>query len=102
MSSCPYHAAGISIAAVCSTLRPPRYTASNALSSDAVSEAASSSQIGSMSSMNSPNRSDRRFRSRADIQLRLPRTVFISPLCANNLYGCASFHDPRVFVLNRA
>ncbi len=39
--------------------------------------------------------------SRAAIQLRLPRTVLISPLCATSRNGCASGHDGKVFVENR-
>ncbi len=38
--------------------------------------------------------------SRARIQLRLPRIVLISPLCAMNRYGCASGQDGNVFVEN--
>ncbi len=39
--------------------------------------------------------------SRVRIQLRLPRTVLISPLCATSRYGWASGHDGKVFVLKR-
>ncbi len=39
--------------------------------------------------------------SRARIQLRLPRTVLISPLCATYRYGWASGHDGNVLVENR-
>ena len=39
--------------------------------------------------------------SRARIQLRLPRTVLISPLCAMNRYGWASGQDGKVLVENR-
>ena len=38
--------------------------------------------------------------SRARIQLRLPRTVLISPLCATYRYGWASGHDGNVLVEN--
>ena len=39
--------------------------------------------------------------SRARIQLRLPCSVLISPLCARYRYGCASGHDGNVFVEKR-
>ena len=39
--------------------------------------------------------------SRARIQLMLPRSVLISPLCAMKRYGCASGQDGNVFVLKR-
>ena len=39
--------------------------------------------------------------SRARIQLMLPVSVLISPLCAMKRYGCASGHDGNVFVLKR-
>ena len=39
--------------------------------------------------------------SRARIQLRLPLTVLISPLCAISRYGCASGQDGKVLVENR-
>ena len=38
--------------------------------------------------------------SRARIQLRLPWTVLISPLCATNRYGWASGQDGNVLVEN--
>ena len=38
--------------------------------------------------------------SRARIQLRLPRTVLISPLCATYRYGWASGQDGNVLVEN--
>ena len=50
MASCPNHAAGNIIAAVCGTLLPPMYIASNALSRDAVSDASSVSHMGRISS----------------------------------------------------
>ena len=36
----------------------------------------------------------------ARIQLTLPLIVLISPLCINNLLGCALFQLGNVFVLN--
>ena len=38
---------------------------------------------------------------RAYIQLTLPRTVLISPLCARKRYGCASRQDGKVLVEKR-
>ena len=49
----------------------------------------------------SPRTSDWSSPSRARIQLMLPVSVLISPLCAMNRYGCASGHDGKVLVLNR-
>src|SRR4029079_10574254 len=48
-----------------------------------------------------PNRSETSCDSRARIQLRLPLTVLISPLCATKRYGWASGHDGKVFVEKR-
>ena len=49
----------------------------------------------------SPSSGEENIASRAVIQLMLPRRVLISPLCITKRYGCASFQEPRVFVLNR-
>ena len=48
-----------------------------------------------------PMRSEASSASRARIQLRLPRIVLISPLCAMYRYGWASGQDGKVFVENR-
>ena len=49
----------------------------------------------------SPNSSDASCDSRARIQLTLPRSVLISPLCAISRYGCASSQLGNVFVEKR-
>ena len=49
----------------------------------------------------SPRASERRLPSRAAIQLRLPRTVLISPLWATMRKGWASCHEGNVLVENR-
>src|SRR6476619_4604649 len=96
------HASGIIISTECGSERPPRCRSSSTSSKDAESEA-SGVQIGKTRSMalSSPKRSETSWDSRAAIQLRLPLTVLISPLCATERYGCASGHDGKVFVENR-
>ena len=49
----------------------------------------------------SPKRSEASWDSRAFIQLRLPLTVLISPLCATKRYGWASGQLGKVFVEKR-
>lgn len=49
----------------------------------------------------SPNTSEASWDSRAFIQLRLPLTVLISPLCATKRYGWASGQLGKVFVEKR-
>ena len=49
----------------------------------------------------SPKSSDASCDSRARIQLTLPRSVLISPLCAISRYGCASSQLGNVFVEKR-
>ena len=66
---------------------------------------ASSSRIGKSRSIPRPSlesgmSSLASIASRARIQLRLPRTVLISPLCATYRYGCASGQDGNVLVEN--
>lgn len=53
------------------------------------------------SSCSVPKRSDASWDSRAFIQLRLPLTVLISPLCATKRYGWASGQLGNVFVEKR-
>ena len=48
----------------------------------------------------SPSSGEASCDSRALIQLRFPRTVLISPLCAIILNGCASGQDGKVLVEN--
>src|ERR1041385_2755548 len=105
------HASGIIISTECGSERPPRWSSSSTSSKDAESEA-SGVHTGKIRSMDfsscplcpwsaEPNRSETSCDSRARIQLRLPLTVLISPLCATKRYGCASGHDGKVFVEKR-
>ena len=56
---------------------------------------------GSTFGRSSPKSSDASCDSRARIQLTLPRSVLISPLCAIMRYGCASSQLGNVFVEKR-
>ena len=56
---------------------------------------------GSTFGRSSPNSSEASCDSRARIQLTLPRSVLISPLCAIMRYGCASSQLGNVFVEKR-
>ena len=56
---------------------------------------------GRRSLTSSPNNSDSNCASRAFIQLMLPRSVLISPLCEMYRKGCASDQLGNVFVLKR-
>ena len=69
-------------------------------SSEAESEM-SSRRSGWIFSMSSPNSGEASWSSRARIQLRLPRSVLISPLWASMRYGCASSQLGNVFVEKR-
>ena len=51
--------------------------------------------------MSSPNSGEASVSSRARCQLRLPRSVLISPLWASIRYGCASSQLGKVFVEKR-
>ena len=55
--------------------------------------------IGLSRSMSGPQKSAFSSDSRASVQLRLPRTVLISPLCASIRKGWASGQVGKVFVL---
>jgi hypothetical protein len=93
------------MSSACGSDLPPRYSSSRH-SSKLAESLADSVRIGSSRSIPRPsaeagNRSVARSASRARIQLRLPRTVLISPLCAMNRYGWASGQDGRVLVENR-
>ena len=94
------HASGIIIITAWGSSRPPRCSSSSTSSNEAVS-LPSGSQIGN-SRLRSPGiRSLSSVASRARIQLRLPRAVLISPLCAMKRNGCASGQLGNVFVENR-
>ena len=94
------HASGIIISTECGSDRPPMCSSSRTSSNDAESEAPAV-QIGKSRSMSPGIRSEESSASRARIQLRLPITVLISPLCAMNRNGCESGHDGKVLVENR-
>ena len=102
------HASGIIMSTACGSDRPPRCSSSRASSNDAESDASGvtignnrSSPAASPCAPARLNRSDCSIDSRARIQLRLPITVLISPLCAMNRYGWASGHDGKVLVEKR-
>ncbi|MDF2554570.1 MAG: hypothetical protein K0R60_465 [Microbacterium sp.] len=96
MSGCFSYASGTIIMIAWGRLRPVRVRSSSTSSNDAES-LAPSVQIGRSGRM-SPSTSDSSCDWRARIQLRLPLTVLISPLCASIRSGCASGHDGNVFV----
>ena len=75
------HAWGMSMSMACWMSRPPVVSSSSTLSRQAES-LPRSSMIGSSFLMSAPNRSDSSSDWRERIQLRLPRRVLISPLCA--------------------
>ncbi len=76
------HASGIIISTECGSERPPRCRSSSTSSKDAESEASGVHTGKIRSRFRSPKRSETSWDSRARIQLRLPLTVLISPLCA--------------------
>ncbi len=95
------HASGTIISTECGSERPPRWSSSRTSSKEAESEA-SGVQTGKIrSSFSLPNSSEASWDSRARIQLRLPLTVLISPLCATKRYGWASGQLGKVLVENR-
>lgn len=99
-------ASGTIISTECGSERPPRWSSSRTSSKEAESEA-SGVQTGnsrarfSASSGFSPKSLVASCDSRARIQLRLPLTVLISPLCATKRYGWASGQLGKVLVENR-
>ncbi len=94
------HASGIIISTECGSERPPMCSSSSTSSNDAESEAPGE-QIGYSRSRSPGIRSEASSASRARIQLRLPITVLISPLCAMNRNGCASGQLGNVLVEKR-
>ena len=79
-------------------LRPARTITSNTASSAALSDEPCGT-MGLISSASSPNEADAMRISWLFIQLRLPFSVLISPLCASIRNGCASHHCGNVLVL---
>ena len=94
------HASGIIISTECGSDRPPRCSSSSTSSNEAESEPLAS-QIGNSRSRSPGIRSLASSSSRARIQLRLPCTVLISPLCAMKRNGWASGQLGKVLVENR-
>ena len=100
MLSWPAHGSGIIIRSAWGSERPVITRNSRTLSNVAVS-LPPSRMTGSTFCRSSPSTSERSNPSRARIQLMLPVSVLISPLCAMYRYGCASGHEGNVFVLKR-
>src|SRR5213595_598346 len=93
-------ASGIIIMIECVLVRPDSHSSSATSSKDAGSEAPGV-QIGYSSSGTSPRSVLASWDWRARIQLRLPLTVLISPLCAMVRNGWARGQDGNVFVEKR-
>src|SRR5678810_721659 len=85
MEACLDHGSGIIIITACGMERPESTMSSSTLSNIEESEPFGFT-IGGIFLMSSPNTGDSNSASRARIQLMLPRSVFISPLCACLLY----------------
>ena len=81
MASLFCHGSGIIIRMACGSGRPAITSSSSTLSKIALSLPPSRT-IGAIFFRSSPSRSDWSSASRAFIQLMLPRSVLISPLCA--------------------
>ncbi len=81
MSGLPDHGSGIIIRMACGSERPAMTSSSRTLSNVAVS-LPPSRMIGRSFRKSAPNSGDCSRLSRACIQLMLPRSVLISPLCA--------------------
>jgi len=94
------HASGISMSMVSVTGRPASWSSSATSSSDCESDAPSE-QMGNRSSGWRPSTAPDSEDWRARIQLRLPTTVLISPLCASVRMGWASGQDGNVLVEKR-
>src|ERR1041384_378229 len=88
MVECFAPGSGIIIMTACGIERPESTMSSSTLSNIEESEPFGLT-IGGIFLMSSPNSGDSNSASRARIQLMLPRSVLISPLCAMQRYGCA-------------
>ena len=95
LASCA-QAGGIIIVLTIGSGRPPRTSSSNTLSICAESEPGCTT--GLMSSTVPANSSCAMRGSWLFIQLTLPRSVLISPLCASTRNGCASRQVGKVLV----
>src|SRR5581483_3018410 len=94
------HGSGIIISTACGSDRPARCSSSRHSSKLAESLSVGST-IGNNRDKSPGISAEDSIASRARIQLRLPRIVLISPLCARYRYGCANGQDGNVFVENR-
>ena len=81
----------------CGSDRPASTSSSSTLSNVPESEPPGRT-TGRILARSSPKSSDASCDSRALIQLTLPRSVLISPLCAIIRYGCESSQLGKVFV----
>ena len=95
------HASGIIIITACSIERPVIASSSRALSNWDESDPVSSS-TGTSLAMSAPKCGLRNLDWRARIQFTLPRSVLISPLCADIRNGCARSQRGRTLVEKRA
>ena len=90
-------ASGTSMVLTIGALRPPRTSTSNTASSAPLSDVPPG-MIGLMSSADSPKAAEAMRISWLRIQLTLPLSVLISPLCASMRKGWASHHCGKVLV----
>ena len=100
MEACLDHGSGIIIITACGIERPESTMSSSTLSNIEESEPFGLT-MGGIFLMSSPNTGDWNSASRARIQLMLPRSVLISPLCAMQRYGCARSQLGKVLVEKR-
>ena len=96
MSSADSQASGTIIIIACGRERPESVSSSSVSSNEP--ESLSCSDTIGMNGARSPSSSLSSCDCRACIQLRLPRTVLISPLCAIMRIGCASGQLGNVLV----
>src|SRR4029453_6006360 len=100
MEACLDHGSGIIIMTACGIERPESTMSSSTLSNIEESEPFGFT-MGGIFLVASPNSGDWNSASRARIQLMLPRSVLISPLCAMQRYGWARSQLGKVFVEKR-
>ena len=101
MSGAFSHASGTIISTACGSDRPAMCSSSSTSSKLALSEAPGVQTGNSRLRSSGRSAGPRSRASRARIQLRLPLTVLISPLCAMKRYGWASGQLGNVLVENR-
>jgi len=91
---------GTIIIIACGSSRPARWSSSSTLSNIAESEPLVSMTVRILS-RSFPNSFELIIAWRACIQLMLPRSVLISPLCEMYRYGCARAQEGKVLVEKR-